>query len=179
MNHQKNGFTLIEVMIVVTIIAILALIAVPKYLTYVERGRESAVQSLLRNLAMAEMMVKSNAEYDIFLPVTDPVGAANLIKLAEYGFRPDPQVGLAGIPYNGEEAGGFLLFAAYANQGARIFVYNFVPLAGVRLYSPTAAYAPALPAIIRAYNWQGGNAAVVASLTLDPANGVVSAITRP
>lgn len=179
MEDQKNGFTLIEVMIVVAIIAILALIAVPKYLTYVERSRESAVQSLLHNLALAQMTLNSSSEGSGFLPVTDPGGAANVIKLAEFGFRPDSQVGFAGIPFDGEEAGGFLLFGAYVNRGARILVYNFVPLSGVRLYRPTAAYAPALPATIRAYEWQNGSANPVATLTLDPANGVVSSITRP
>jgi type IV pilus assembly protein PilE len=39
MVRQQNGFTLIEVMMVVAIVAILAAIAVPNYRDYVTRGR--------------------------------------------------------------------------------------------------------------------------------------------
>lgn len=39
MNRQNSGFTLIEVMIVVAIIAIISAIAIPAYQDYVTRGR--------------------------------------------------------------------------------------------------------------------------------------------
>lgn len=177
--HLKKGFTLIEIMIVVAIMAILAMIAVAKYTSYVDRSRESAVQSLLRNLVLAQTTLKSNADSTDFLPVDGASAVDNIGKLAEYGFRPDPQVGFVGIPFDGEELGGFLLFGAHVTKGAKVFVFNFVPRAGVRLYDPTAGYAVALPSSIKAYQWHGTSATGVASLTLDPVTGLVSGVTRP
>lgn len=48
---MKNGFTLIELMIVVVIIAILAAIAIPSYLQYLRKVNRTAVQSELMNIA--------------------------------------------------------------------------------------------------------------------------------
>ena len=46
-----RGFTLIEVMITVAIVAILASIALPSYSQYVVRTKRSATQSFMMNLA--------------------------------------------------------------------------------------------------------------------------------
>lgn len=48
---MKNGFTLIEIMVVVAIIAILVAIATPSYLQYVRKGNRTAVQSEMMNIA--------------------------------------------------------------------------------------------------------------------------------
>lgn len=176
---QPKGFTLIEVLIVLTIMAILAAIAVGRYNGYVERGRETAVRSLLHNLVLAQTTLKTNVMNQDFVAVDGAGASTGIAKLAEYGFRPDPQVGFVGIHYDGEEPGGFLLFGAHVSPGARIFVFNFVPRAGVRAFDPAAGYAGALPASIRAYEWQGTTANGVASLTLDPVTSLVSGVTKP
>ena len=45
--YRKNGFTLIELMITVVIVAILATIALPAYTDYIRRGRISEAIGLL------------------------------------------------------------------------------------------------------------------------------------
>lgn len=49
--RQARGFTLIELMITVVVIAILAAIAYPSYIQYVTRGKRAAAQSAMMDLA--------------------------------------------------------------------------------------------------------------------------------
>jgi len=54
MKRRTQGFTLIELMIVVAIIAILAAIAYPSYLRYSVRSHVSAAQAFLMDVAQRE-----------------------------------------------------------------------------------------------------------------------------
>jgi type IV pilus assembly protein PilA len=56
MKSRRNGFTLIELMIVMLVIGLLAVIAIPFYWQTRERAYFSSMQSDLKNLASAQEM---------------------------------------------------------------------------------------------------------------------------
>jgi prepilin-type N-terminal cleavage/methylation domain-containing protein len=126
---MKKGFTLIELMIVVAIIAILAMIAVPMYQRYIERSRNSASQSLLQQVALAETALDTAPELEDGYQPSDEDG---LSLLATFGFRPDTNVAFAIItdPDNYGDA-GFVAFAGHIAASSPIYVYDNVNMSGV------------------------------------------------
>lgn len=74
----SKGFTLIELMIVVMVVAIFSLVAIPSYQSYARKALESQVQQEIQNLAMRLDRLKSrNFNYKNFdtTQVIIPTGA--------------------------------------------------------------------------------------------------------
>lgn len=69
---NKNGFTLIELMIVVAIIGILAAIAIPNFMNYQCKAKQAEAKASLGNIKTMQEAYK--AEYDAYTTSMGDVG---------------------------------------------------------------------------------------------------------
>lgn len=77
--HSNRGFTIIEVMIVITLIAIITAIAIPAYSDYVTRARRADAKIALINFQIEQEKFRTNnVNYgnagDLGLPADSPDG---------------------------------------------------------------------------------------------------------
>jgi len=85
MRHNERGFSLIELLIAVTILGILAAVAIPTYMGIQKRGKRTEYKSNLEIIKLLEE--KNRAERGVYVAGTDTVDLKG--KLAD--FRPgDP-----------------------------------------------------------------------------------------
>jgi type IV pilus assembly protein PilE len=73
---MRKGFTLIELIVVVIIIAILASFAVPQYITSIERAKKAKAENALGIIAQAEKMYR--AENDTYVNFASGAADATL-----------------------------------------------------------------------------------------------------
>ena len=77
MKNSNSGFTLVELMIVVIIVAILTSIAVPSYFEQIKKSRRTDAMNLLTDCAAAQARNYSTASPPTYLTL-DELTAANL-----------------------------------------------------------------------------------------------------
>lgn len=78
MKHKEGrGFTLIELMITVAIVAILSAIALPSYLTSVQKSRRADAETIL--LQDAQFMEKTYTENNTYMPSAANPTLPNLV----------------------------------------------------------------------------------------------------
>lgn len=71
MHHKNHGFTLIELMIVVAVVAILSAVAYPSYAEYIRRGhRADARAGLLQAQQWLERAATATGSYPTTLPTS-------------------------------------------------------------------------------------------------------------
>ncbi|MCF7874251.1 MAG: prepilin-type N-terminal cleavage/methylation domain-containing protein [Candidatus Omnitrophica bacterium] len=73
---MRKGFTLIELIVVVIVIAILASFAVPQYITSIERAKKAKAENALGIIAQAEKMYR--AENDTYVNFASGAADATL-----------------------------------------------------------------------------------------------------
>lgn len=128
----KKLFTLKNVLFAVTITAILAMIAVPRY---IQDSRNSAARNILWRIAMTERVTQLECpapcptnEYAFTDGLNETVEEA-IKRIADFGFRPDPAVAFHIMPFaaiDGVTPPGFIAFAAHSSAGSAVYVYDTV-----------------------------------------------------
>ena len=132
-HDSEEGFTLIELMVVVLIIAILLAIAIPTFLGARKRAQDRAAQSSLRNaLTAAKTIYTDNSSYKS----ADPAGLAAVEPSLTYKGAAEASTGQKDVSVSAADA---VWAGAALSKSTKCFWIKETADAGTKFGSGTAA----------------------------------------
>ena len=145
----QKGFTLIELMIVVAIIGILAAIAIPNFLTYQLKSRQSEAKTNLQAIKTSEVAFQSERGCYVGITAFGVVPPAGGLKTAPFTWGVGPNAGAPTVPALGWCIAGGTFGAAWFTDigfkatGNVMYLYGVdaTTVAAPGLYTPVVSCA--------------------------------------